>query len=269
MQLLEQLLYKIENDRLIYYRNETPNKNGFDPKFGGCEQLLAKFAEPYSWDATQWDWTAPEWVFWLCYHHRRNMCLNKDETWQRLHWICYAKTFLCKNVILSSGLVFTQIDNGLQPSGRVNTLSDNGYMGDGQHVTAITMLQEAGHRVCLGIQHVACLGDDRFLDKIGPFKEEYIKANTELGIIVKECEQSNDFAGIDLKTRVPSYWEKHCARVFNQVDEFLPETLSSYMRYYVWDDKKFSFFHDWLLEVAPERVVSQSKLRRWWKGFSY
>lgn len=189
-------------------------------------------------DKSGWDWNSPGWVYLVCRELRKRLTHQATEDWRQTLDLLYDDAYVYSRVMLPDGTILQQSDSGLMKSGLVVTISDNGIAQVALHVLAEKHL---GSRRTM----LVATGDDTFQQT--PSDEEgYVRALQRGGCIVKEYGPGHDFMGFEISSSGfrPKYLAKHVETLKLQKDMYLAETLEGYMRIYVHDELKFSFWSE-------------------------
>lgn len=187
-------------------------------------------------DKSGWDWNSPGWVYHVCRELRKRLTRGATQRWERVLDLLYVDAYVNSRVILPDGTILEQMQPGLMKSGLVVTITDNGISQVGLHVLAEKKL--GARRTML-----VATGDDTFQQ--APLDSgEYVRALQSVGCVVKEYGPGTDFMGFEISADGfrPKYIAKHLETLKLQKDEFLAETLEGYLRIYVHDEEKFSFY---------------------------
>lgn len=243
LQLLDHLLFDKMNQSLMDNRWNLPTQLGWHPFWGSSEWVLRQFDNPYSLDKSLFDWTVQWWQLEQVKLFRQELVVA-PAYWHHLVDFSYEYSYKRAQLIMSDGQVYQQEYDGAMKSGLVNTLSDNSLMQ--------CFLQEHSFIECGCEHHYVTIGDDVLMEK--PCEKFFSKLSQYC--ILKYVQASTNFAGFDLKTKIPEYWSKHINKLIWQDEAFLAETLETYTSLYCFSNEKFKFFSDLLAEIDVTRVKS-------------
>lgn len=234
---------------LLASHGRHPSAYGQVYTAGGWKQFLHRVrATNLHWclDKSGWDWNSPGWVYQVCKELRKRLTIHSDPEWESALDLLYADAYKHSKVVLSSGEVFQQTDEGLMKSGLVVTISDNSFAQIAEHVAA-------EYQLGLEPTPILATGDDTIQRR--PLNiHEYTACLQGCGSVVKEAVDGIQFMGFSLSDggMVPMYVGKHVASVKYQKREFLPDTLEQYAGMYVHDLEMHHFWRD----VATELGIS-------------
>lgn len=209
--------------------------------FGGGWKRFRRFYQQHnlSWcaDKSGWDWNSPGWVYVVCRELRKRLTIGATKEWERVIDILYDDAYFTSVLMLVDGTLVRQEKPGLMKSGLVVTIGDNGIAQLALHIRAERRIGVRTKTM------IIATGDDTFQQ---PPEDEkaYISALTSSGCIVKEYGRGTDFMGFEILSTgfYPKYFAKHVATLRYQKDEYLQETLESYLRIYAYDDLRSGFF---------------------------
>lgn len=209
--------------------------------FGGGWKRFYRYYRQHnlSWcaDKSGWDWNSPGWVYVVCRELRKRLTIGATPEWERVLDILYADAYFTSKLMLVDGSIVQQEDPGLMKSGLVVTIGDNGIAQLALHIRAEKRMNVRRKT------RIIATGDDTFQE---PPEDEgaYIANLSSSGCIVKEYGSGTDFMGFEITSEgyYPLKFGKHVATLRYQKDEFLQETLESYLRIYTYDSLRSGFF---------------------------
>lgn len=133
-QAIDRILYGEMVDAALDNHDSTPNKPGFNFKYGGVNRLVTQYETGRrtwrSFDAKSFDITASGWALSLVLE--LNVRLNRAFGPARDKWEALARkreqASLFGSFVFSNGVVCRKILPGIQPSGRFTTIDSNGKL---------------------------------------------------------------------------------------------------------------------------------------------
>lgn len=187
-------------------------------------------------DKSGWDWNSPGWPYLCCKELRKRLTIGADVKWLSVLDMLYDDTFVNKKVILPDGFVYQQEIAGLMPSGTLTTISDNGLS---QLFLDLAACSDLGEPPLYPI----ATGDD-VAQRMPRDPDAYISSIQRYGCKIKESSVGIDFMGFDITEKgfFPKYLGKHLCNLIHQREEFVAETLDSYLGIYVFDEEMYAFF---------------------------
>lgn len=258
VQVLWQMLFSKLNDAEIVQSLSIPSAQGICLPYGGWKSYYYKWLSTGTTvgaDKTAWDWTVQEWMIRLDLELRQRLS-NGDAEWKRQAQKMYQNAFYNCKILLSNGMVYRQVKPGVMKSGSVNTISTNSHC---QVMLHILYCLKKG--VSLDPMVVA-VGDDTLNH---PIHVQDIPLLESFGVIIKTISADTlEFVGREWDKNGPRamYSSKHLFALATQKDEFIPQTLDSYMREYVNTDMEYQF----LLELAKElSLLGSVRSREYYK----
>jgi hypothetical protein len=252
-------------DRMLFYDSfrdeldavwDVPVKPGFCPFFGGAQRAVAAFKRPLAIDKKLWDWSSPGWVYDMDCELRKRMAYGPGlEKWRELVQSRFDYVFKRAKLVLSNGHMYEQQTPGFMKSGFYLTISTNSRAQLFLHLAALDLM---------GLDYVPfmSLGDDTLQEDMED-RDQYIEKLRSLGCRPDDVELDYEFAGFNLRTREPCYWDKHVVNLlYSEEGELLADTLDSYQRLY-YRSPKLEWIQGLLQKVAPDKLLSREALTMW------
>lgn len=226
-------------DKILQKTGRHPLRHGTVYVGGGWARFYEEsisLGRTWNSDKSGWDWNSPLWPYECCLQLRIRLTIGATEAWKnQMRWL-YNDAFVRKRVILPTGLVLEQKRGGLMPSGMVPTITDNGLSQLFLDSVARQMTGEPDSML-------VATGDDAS-QRVPEDPEAYLCAIQQIGCKIKEVSEGVEFMGFKLTEEgyFPLYLGKHLKNLSNQKDEFIPATIDSYLRIYVYDSDCFNFW---------------------------
>lgn len=232
----------------------------------------ARFDRPCGLDKSAWDWCSTDFLPELDLELRIRLCRTGGlllQEWVRVARGLYDEAFGTLDpmtginvpgtgpCVLLNGIVYRQLAHGRVKSGLKNTISINGRGQVFVHVLACLRAGEPVYPL-----PVSC-GDDTLQNRPSL---AYLREIERMGVIVKAVADGLEFMGhrFDEDGPKPLYHLKHICAVLHQQDEFLEQTLDSYLRLYCFDPR-YSVFERLADRLGIEHM-SRSYYRSWYNG---
>lgn len=244
-------------DSLMRTMGEHPLRHGTVYIAGGWKQFYNEMLQrcrTWNTDKSGWDWNSPGWPYWCCKQLRINLTEGKTEKWiEVMNWL-YKDAFETKCVLLPDGRVLQQKEPGLMPSGCVITITDNGFAQLFVDLNAVDLTGQP-------YTYPVATGDD-VAQQRPRNEQEYIRALEVSGCKIKEVSEGVEFMGFELTSQgfFPKYLQKHVMNLMYQKQQFVKETLDSYLRIYVYDEQLFNFWKEvaYKMGFSPPDFLSRS-----------
>lgn len=224
------MLFDYMNDMIIENTASLPSQQGLKLSAGHWKFYYQQWVSKgfnVGLDKGGWDWTFPYWMLIDCLELRTRLARGtRVEEWRNIANLLYTQAYVNPRIVLEDGTIWQQTVPGIQKSGSVNTISDNGLAQQKAHI--VVCLRTKARILPLP----ATVGDDSLHRKD---QVEDLEPYRDLGIIVKSASEGLEFVGHDfLKTGPqPVYLEKHWCKLMYTSEEILPQVLDSMLRMYV------------------------------------
>lgn len=229
------------SEAFLQHFGENPIKYAYVQFGGGWKRRNADVERHQRYwcaDKSSWDWLSPGWVYEDIRELRKRLTRGATAEWEDLIDFLYADAYENSHLLLPDGRIMRQLAPGFMKSGLRVTIQDNSFGQDFFHVATCVTLNL---RVFDG--DIDICGDDT--QQVLPERpEKYLEVLQSFGCMVKHAVLSNEFMGhrLDGKGFYPLYTGKHVYNLLHQKDEFLPETLDSYLRIYACWPEMWSFY---------------------------
>lgn len=218
-----------------------PIKFGYIQFGGGWKRRNAEIvAQRKLWcaDKSSWDWLSPGWVYEDILELRKRLTRSSTVEWEETMDRLYADAYRDSALLLPDGTVYRQLESGFMKSGLRVTIEDNSFGQDFLHVATCLKLG------ILVRQHdIDICGDDT--QQLQPERPQtYLETLQSFGCKVKHAAVANEFMGCRLSKEgyFPLYVGKHIYNLVRQRDEYLTQTLDSYLRIYAHWAPMFRFY---------------------------
>lgn len=259
LQVLWQMVFAKQNEAEIVQALNIPSQQGISVPYGGWKLFYNQWYKQElstGTDFSAWDWTIPPWALELDLSFRWRQTSQRDLSWKAMASKLYENAFRTCKLVLGDGTILIQQLYGIMKSGCVNTISTNGHCNFFLHVyycllsdTPITPFPK-------------CVGDDKLVNKIHA-NPDHFHLWEKIGVIIKSVSHNYEFIGRTWSSEGPKpcYLGKHVFNLQYSKEEFLEETLESYLCLYVNCPTEYTFF----LEVAKRLGFTSFKSRDYYK----
>jgi len=254
--IIDRLLYQNMIDTTIQNYENLPCKVGMNFKNGGVDKLVRKYLSGgsknwISFDCKAFDMTVAGWEHDAILE--LNGRLNKTQGQHREMWDILtrnrerAATF--GSIAFSDGTVLTKTKQGIQPSGRLDTIDKNGKV-----IALLRCMYDIMQSQPTGKLSLITMGDDSVQDNIGDV-DHFVSQMLQWGHHFTIESERGDFASQNFCSMkflklanskyggVPLNWEKNIFSLQHpdgKKIESMGAGLLSYMLEYVHDSDKFS-----------------------------
>lgn len=264
-QVIDHMLFDAQNDIEIKVWNRIPSKAGWAPSEGGWSYLYQSLDGPHvSIDKSAWDWGMPAWVVECDLKVRQQLCLNMNERWQALARKRYVELFHTCELMLSNGMVFSQVYPGLQKSGTVNTIATNSRCQLLLHYVAEKRMNQR-------LPEPIAIGDDTTQQCFEEASDlvPYMQILDTLGCKTKEVEDGMQFGGHEISAAGarPNYTAKHYYNLCYADEEVLGDMLDSYQRLYAKDRERLAIIQGLTVARRADRWLPVAYLEAWYDGY--
>ncbi|QKI29243.1 hypothetical protein 2 [Gerbera anandria sobemo-like virus] len=268
-QIIDRWLFQDMNNKIIDQHWNLPLKVGFTPYWGESEKVCKMFKNPLAIDKKAWDWTLPGSVLDLWMEYRLLMMVGRDERVVELIKDRYDYMMRRTEIVLSNGKRLRQTSNGIMKSGWFNTIVDNSAAQYILHLYAAwPRVEEVGEEDW--IDKFVCMGDDTLQEEPpSEYLQTYLERLRSTGAILKDPERDYLFAGFNIRTIIPEYWEKHKQALMRKgvgedANEIKAQMIESYQRLYFNDERKFGIIQMMAMQYQPLcRVYPSCHLKLW------
>lgn len=230
VQVLWHMLFDDFNDALVGNAYYIPSQHGIILPRGQWKTFYNQWKHnryDIGLDSTAYDWTIAIFFLRMVVRFRIRMAVGKrKEEWSKLVNVVYQAAFEEAILLLSDGSMLKQIYPGVQKSGLVNTIADNGLIIVMRHILVCWDL-----KINIYPLPKSC-GDDELKRSE---QAEDLDAYRKYGSVIKSASFGLEFVGHEFTARGPQplYLGKHLVKAEHVADVYLAEYFDSMCRMYV------------------------------------